>query len=39
MAQRQKQIETLEKRCRTEKQTRKKYELYQQIIELKKLSK
>ena len=29
------QIETLEKRCRTEKQTRKKYELHQQIIKLK----
>ena len=30
------QIETLEKRARTEKQTRKKYELHQQIIKLKK---
>ena len=39
MVQLQKQIEALEKRCRTEKQTRKKYELHQQIIELKKLSK
>ena len=29
------QIEALEKRARTEKQTRKKYELYQQIIKLK----
>jgi len=29
------QIETLEKQCRTEKQTRKKYELHQQIIKLK----
>ena len=29
------QIEVLEKRCRTEKQTRKKYELHQQIIKLK----
>ena len=29
------QIESLEKRCRTEKQTRKKYELHQQIIKLK----
>ena len=29
------QIETLEKRARTEKQTRKKYELHQQIIKLK----
>ena len=29
------QIESLEKQCRTEKQTRKKYELYQQIIKLK----
>jgi hypothetical protein len=29
------QIETLEKRCRTEKQTRKKYELHQQIVKLK----
>ena len=28
-------IETLEKRCRTEKQTRKKYELHQQIVKLK----
>lgn len=31
------QIEILEKRCRTEKQTRKKYELHQQIINLKKV--
>lgn len=30
-----KQIETLEKQCRTEKQTRKKFELHQQIIKLK----
>ena len=29
------QIEMLEKQCRTEKQTRKKYELHQQIIKLK----
>ena len=29
------QIESLEKQCRAEKQTRKKYELHQQIIELK----
>lgn len=29
------QIEALEKRARTEKQTRKKYELHQQIIKLK----
>lgn len=29
------QIETLEKRCRAEKQTRKKYELHQQLIKLK----
>ncbi len=29
------QIEMLEKRCRAEKQTRKKYELHQQIIKLK----
>jgi hypothetical protein len=29
------QIETLEKRCRVEKQTRKKYELHQQILKLK----
>ena len=29
------QIETLEKRARTEKQTRKKYELHQQIMKLK----
>lgn len=29
------QIETLEKRCRVEKQTRKRYELHQQIIKLK----
>lgn len=29
------QIESLEKKCRTEKQTRKKYELHQQIIKLK----
>ena len=29
------QIETLEKQCRTEKQTRKKYELHQQITKLK----
>ncbi len=30
------QIEALEKRCRTEKQTRKRYELHQQIVKLKK---
>ena len=30
------QIETLEKKCRIEKQTRKKYELHQQILEIKK---
>ena len=29
------QIEILEKRCRTEKQTRKKYELHQQLLKLK----
>ncbi|MBR6250103.1 MAG: DUF4391 domain-containing protein [Bacteroidales bacterium] len=29
------QIESLEKRCRTEKQTHKKYELHQQIVKLK----
>ena len=29
------QIEQLEKRCRAEKQTRKKYELHQQIVKLK----
>ena len=29
------QIESLEKQCRTEKQTRKKYELHQQIIKLR----
>ena len=29
------QIESLERQCRTEKQTRKKYELHQQIIKLK----
>lgn len=29
------QIELLEKRCRAEKQTRKKYELHQQLIKLK----
>ena len=29
------QIESLEKQCRTEKQTRKKYELHQQLIKLK----
>ncbi len=29
------QIESLEKRCRSEKQTRKKYELHQQLIRLK----
>ena len=29
------QIETLEKRCRAEKQTKKKYELHQQILKLK----
>lgn len=30
------QIEALEKRCRTEKQTRKRFELHQQIVKLKK---
>lgn len=30
------QIEMLEKRCRAEKQTRKKFELHQQIVKLKK---
>ena len=30
------QIETLEKQCRAEKQTHKKYELHQQLIKLKK---
>lgn len=30
------QIEALEKRCKLEKQTRKKYELHQQLVELKK---
>ena len=30
-----KQIEVLEKRCRLEKQTRKKYELHQQLLKLK----
>lgn len=29
------QIESLEKQCRTERQTRKKFELHQQIIKLK----
>lgn len=29
------QIETLERKCKAEKQTRKKYELHQQIMELK----
>ena len=29
------QIESLEKQCRTERQTRKKYELHQQIVKLK----
>lgn len=29
------QIEALERRCRTEKQTRKKYELHQQLLKLK----
>ena len=29
------QIEQLEKRCRAEKQTRKRYELHQQIVKLK----
>ena len=29
------QIEVLEKRCRIEKQTRKKYELHQQLLKLK----
>lgn len=29
------QIESLEKQCRSEKQTRKKYELHQQIVKLK----
>ena len=31
------QINALEKQCRTEKQTRKKYELHQQIVKLKEL--
>lgn len=31
------QIEVLEKKCRTEKQTRKKYELHQEIVKLKTL--
>lgn len=31
------QIDALEKRCRTEKQTRKRYELHQQIIKLKEM--
>ena len=30
------QIEQLEKRCRTEKQTRRRYELHQEIVKLKK---
>jgi hypothetical protein len=29
------QIESLERQCRIEKQTRKKYELHQQIVKLK----
>ncbi len=29
------QIDVLEKRCRIEKQTRKKYELHQQLLKLK----
>ena len=33
------QIESLEKQCRTEKQTRKKYELHQQIIKVKEVLK
>jgi len=33
------QIESLKKQCRTEKQTRKKYELHQQIIKLKEVLK
>ena len=33
------QIESLEKQCRTEKQTRKKYELHQHIIKLKEVLK
>lgn len=33
------QIESLEKQCRTEKQTRKKYELHQQLIRLKEILK
>ena len=32
-----KQIEVLEKRCRLEKQTRKKYELHQQLLNTKRL--
>ncbi len=32
------QIEMLEKRCRAEKQTRKKFELHQQIVKLKEIS-
>ena len=31
----QRQIETLEKRCLAEKQTRKRYELHQKIVKLK----
>lgn len=31
------QIEALEKRCRTEKQTRKRYELHQEIVKLKRM--
>ena len=31
------QIEVLEKKCRTEKQTRKKYELHQDVVKLKSL--
>jgi hypothetical protein len=31
----QKQLETLEKKCRAEKQPRRKYELYQQILKIK----
>jgi predicted RNase H-like nuclease (RuvC/YqgF family) len=30
------QIEQLEKRCRTEKQTRRRYELHQEIVKLRK---
>lgn len=35
----EKQIEMLEKRCRAEKQTHKKYELHKQMMDLKELIK